>query len=118
MDKPIVIYDESRGKILAKYVENFGRVCEVDITDQARQAVFRYLMAHGLSLNEHCEDEVDSNMVIEQARTIEPVKHGKWIDDGDCFICSNCRKAFGFLSAKCVTNFCPDCGADMRSGEK
>jgi hypothetical protein len=30
MDKLIVIYDESRGKILAKYVENFGRVCEVD----------------------------------------------------------------------------------------
>ena len=56
--------------------------------------------------------------VIDKARTIEPVKHGKWIDDGDCFICSNCRKAFGFLSAKCVTNFCPDCGADMRSGEK
>lgn len=66
MDKLIVIYDESRGKILAKYVENFGRVCEVDVTDQARQAVFRYLMAHGLSLNEHCEYEVDSNMDWEE----------------------------------------------------
>ena len=27
MDKPIVIYDELRGKILAKYVENFGKFC-------------------------------------------------------------------------------------------
>lgn len=55
---------------------------------------------------------------IKHFPNIDPVKHGKWIDDGDCFICSNCRKAFGFLSAKCVTNFCPDCGADMRSDDK
>lgn len=49
---------------------------------------------------------------------IDPIKHGKWIDDGDCFICSNCRKAFGFLSAKCVTNFCPECGARMDGGKE
>jgi hypothetical protein len=64
---------------------------------------------------EDCHRMID---LVDQQPTIEVVKRGKWIDDGDCFICSNCRKAFGFLSAKCVTNFCPDCGADMRSGEK
>ena len=52
---------------------------------------------------------------IKYSPAIDPVKHGHWIDDGDCFICSNCRKAFGFLSAKCVTNFCPYCGAKMES---
>lgn len=55
--------------------------------------------------------------VIEHCPTVDTVKNGHWIDDGDCFICSNCRKAFGFLSKKCVTNYCPECGAKM-GGEK
>ena len=42
------------------------------------------------------------------------VRHCKWINDGDCFHCSVCNKSFGFLSEKCVSNFCPNCGAKMR----
>ena len=57
-----------------------------------------------------CHKMID---MIDNAPTLDIHKNGKWIDDGDCFICSNCRKAFGFLSAKCVTNFCPNCGAKM-----
>lgn len=81
MDKAIVTYDESRGKILAKYEENFGRVCEVDVTDQALQAVFRYLMAYGLTLAEHCEYEVDGNKfrtsLVKKEPTVDPVKHSE-----------------------------------------
>lgn len=44
---------------------------------------------------------------------VEEVRHGKWINDGDCFHCSVCNKSFGFLSEKCVSNFCPHCGAKM-----
>lgn len=41
------------------------------------------------------------------------ILNGKWINDGDCFHCSVCNKSFGFLSEKCVSNFCPNCGAKM-----
>lgn len=41
-------------------------------------------------------------------------KVGHWIYDGDQIICSKCHTAFGFISLKLVTNFCAECGADMR----
>lgn len=37
----------------------------------------------------------------------------KWIDDGDCFICSKCGKAYGWTSIDQVSNFCPECGRKM-----
>ena len=46
-------------------------------------------------------------------REVDLVKHGYWEYDGDCFICTSCGKAIGFLSSKCVTDFCPFCGAKM-----
>ncbi len=120
-----VIYDESRGKILAKYVENFGRVCEIDVTDQALQAVFRYLMAHGLSLAEHCEYEVDGNKfrtsLVKEEPTIDPVKHGHWLKHEivvngkvtfakDAFVCSLCQDIWHTSSKM---KYCPSCGAKM-----
>ena len=36
---------------------------------------------------------------------------GKWIDDGDCIICNKCHKAYGWLSIKQASNYCPDCGS-------
>ena len=124
MDKPIVIYDEARGKILAKYVENFGKFCEVDVTDQALQAVFRYPMAYGLSLAEHCEYEVDGNkfstsLVKQEAPTIDLVQHGHWIYheneviNAKCSVCN--RYADRYVTPE--YSFCPHCGARM-DGDK
>lgn len=42
-----------------------------------------------------------------------PVVRGEWIGDGDCIICSNCKTAYTFMGS----NFCPNCGADMRDGD-
>ena len=126
MDKSIVIYDELRGKILAKYVENFGRVCEIDVTDQALQAVFRYLMAYGLSLAEHCECEVDSNkfrtsLVKQEAPTVDAVKHSGidhikslYFSDGlyvinERSVCSECKHDIDDFGQK----FCSECGAKL-----
>ena len=127
MDKPIVIYDEARGKILAKYVENFGKFCEVDVTDQTLQAVFRYLMAHGLTLAEHCEYEVDGNkfrtsLVKQEAPIVDPVKHGKWLhnsDRPDRLICSVCDVGFDmwYYETKDLL-YCPCCGAKMDGDSK
>lgn len=44
---------------------------------------------------------------------VRPIVRGEWIGDGDCIICSNCKTAYTFMGS----NFCPNCGADMREEE-
>lgn len=51
---------------------------------------------------------------------IIPRPHGEWIFErpngktySDFVYCSECQKPNGFY----LTNFCPNCGADMRKGE-
>ena len=40
------------------------------------------------------------------------IRHGQWINDGDCMLCSCCNYAYNswFMGS----NYCPNCGADMR----
>ena len=40
-------------------------------------------------------------------------KKGKWIYDGDCYICDQCKSAFGWWADSQTSNYCPNCGADM-----
>lgn len=42
-------------------------------------------------------------------------KKGKWIFDGDCFICSECKSAFNWWARSQCSNYCPNCGADIMS---
>ena len=74
------------------------------------------------------ETEAALNAAIEEIRAIpaadvRPVVRGKWIDMGDFISCSMCNatrlKEFesDYGKAKRLdarTNFCPNCGADMR----
>lgn len=41
-------------------------------------------------------------------------KKGKWINDGDCYVCSECRSVYEWWADSQVSNYCPNCGADMR----
>lgn len=57
-----------------------------------------------------------------------PVRHGRWkglVYDGDIvdslvfhiWMCSECgQRHFGYKNT--LTNFCPNCGADMRKGSE
>ena len=61
--------------------------------------------------------------MIQDAPTIEPRKTGKWIHDGydhpygvDWMHCSECGKRDAYVPAA-MTNYCPNCGADMTEGE-
>lgn len=58
------------------------------------------------------------------AADVRPVVRGKWIDMGDFISCSSCNatrlKEFESDYGKVMrldarTNFCPNCGADMRN---
>ena len=67
-------------------------------------------------------DLIDVEVWIDHAPTIDavPVVHGKWrwTERGDCdyeqyWVCSSCGQ-----QQYIETNFCPDCGADMREVKK
>ena len=63
--------------------------------------------------------------LIIKAPTVEPIKHGRWIglnrnryndDEATCSICGS-TFASGY-SDPSWWDYCPNCGADMRDGEK
>lgn len=45
---------------------------------------------------------------IDRARTIEPVRHGRWMDMKGFWMCSECHK-----DTLNLFNYCPYCGAKM-----
>lgn len=74
-------------------------------------------------MDQTCEDAFT---LIDDADTIEavPVVHGEWVrkhigngwDDWDALTCSVCDKYYE--KPNYPTNYCPNCGADMRTKEK
>lgn len=54
-------------------------------------------------------------------RTVEELKAqsktGKWIYDGDCYICNKCKSAFNWWADSQTSNYCPNCGARMKEGD-
>lgn len=63
-----------------------------------------------------CEQEV------ENAPTIDPVKHGRWIrwvqnkDEWPAAMCSECQEKVDADNEGQYTNYCPNCGARMDGG--
>ena len=55
---------------------------------------------------------------------VEEVKHGMWIDDGDCFHCSVCNKTYQLGSLQTIYDvkrcwqYCANCGAKMDGNTK
>lgn len=62
----------------------------------------------------HC---VDSCEGCEHYVEMVEVKRGRWIETKRGFHCSNCKKQPGLHPIKrgvFLSDFCPNCGADMR----
>ena len=55
----------------------------------------------------------------EPSADVEEVRHGKWINDGDCFHCSVCNKTYQLGSLQTIYDvrrcwkYCANCGAKM-----
>lgn len=47
---------------------------------------------------------------IDRAKTIDPVKHGKWIKDKYTRKCSACESTYWMREGN-AWNYCPNCGA-------
>lgn len=61
----------------------------------------------------------DVKRFVNKMPTIEERKTGKWIitcEFEDCYYakCNQCNTTQVFYGNKSLTNFCPDCGCDMR----
>lgn len=74
-----------------------------------------------------CIDTVDNTVsiliastfkrIVNNQPTIEPErKTGHWIFIGDGYKCSECRSVYSWWADSQTSNYCPDCGADMRGG--
>lgn len=63
--------------------------------------------------------------LIKTAPTIDPVKHGKWINDKGLYMCSVCNNLWTHWWAVVVPEermyeemkYCPNCGAQMERSE-
>lgn len=62
---------------------------------------------------ERAADEI--RMTVDVA-DVQPAKRGHWINDGDCLICSYCHTAYSSWFRG--SNYCAECGADMRGEEQ
>ena len=70
------------------------------------------------------DEYADVRLIIHKQPTadVQPVKRGKWIEDDNCFHhCSECKKNtirdiddYGCECGEFLTDFCPNCGADMQ----
>ena len=61
--------------------------------------------------------------ILWELPSAEPRKKGKWIVTSEfedcCYAkCNQCKVTQVFYYNKPLTNFCPNCGADMREGEE
>lgn len=64
-----------------------------------------------------CVAEIDRAPTIEA----EPVRHGRWVKDGDFLICLNCESEIDVKNSLGVENrkeYCPNCGLKMDGGGK
>ena len=85
-----------------------GKITAMQSTEP--EYAFNFLNnAQNLSTEWECIEDMLDNIEVHEA---EPVKRGRWINDGDCMLCSCCNYAYNswFMGS----NYCPKCGADMR----
>lgn len=51
---------------------------------------------------------------IDRLPTIDPVKHGKWIEEPNCWYrCTNCGQHYPSIRGYMDYSYCPNCGAKM-----
>ena len=108
--------------------------CDHTIQDDVTETIIKALE------QEPCEDAVSRQAVIRLAEqgqvqgfewqikkltTLPPVtptpKKGKWIEEPNCWLrCSCCKSHYPHTSINGVSgsNYCPNCGADMREVEE
>lgn len=76
---------------------------------------------HCIPLVGSCDKDSESlKLLLDQASTIDPVVHGRWLSAGerDVYFCSECDEEYVVFDNRPedVFRFCPHCGAKMDGG--
>ena len=64
-------------------------------------------------------DILMDNHTIDPHTEVAPVKHGRWVKEGDFLICLECESEINIKNSLGVENhknYCPNCGAKMDGG--
>lgn len=83
----------------------------IDVDDFIAQTRELYNQA-GWGFRDIHYSQSDVEMNLSMMPTIDPVRHGRWIDlHGGKVYCTECGEQFEWR-----TNYCPECGAKMDGG--
>lgn len=52
--------------------------------------------------------------IKEMLETMPERKRGRWIFIGDGYKCSKCRSVYSWWADSQTSNYCPNCGAEMK----
>ncbi|MCM1276704.1 MAG: hypothetical protein NC299_15315 [Lachnospiraceae bacterium] len=67
---------------------------------------------------EHIEELLNDFLVIPKetpTADVRPERHGRWVPDGDCVVCSECGEEHCWQDYR--ASYCEDCGAKMDGKE-
>lgn len=111
--------DKLTANIKSEAVKEFAERLKETITN----AINTYYNSNGggYYLAEDTIEDIDNlaKEMTEHSADVEEVRHGKWINDGDCFHCSVCNKTYQLGSLQTIYDvrrcwkYCPNCGAKM-----
>ena len=69
------------------------------------------------------DEDINFHFLLQEAPTIDPVRHGRWIPLNDqiakCSVCGAMESTYGkdktgqALIHKAIKHYCPNCGAKM-----
>ena len=100
---------------MAEYISREAAMLEIDAADFVIDDNFE-----GGATLLYCDDVVDRLSAI-PAADVRPVIHAQWVrsEDADDGYCSNCKCDMPMCREDwewkyCETDYCPNCGADMR----
>ena len=64
------------------------------------------------------EINLDIARAIVEGELLESTrKSGKWIFIGDGYKCSECKSVYSWWADSQTSNYCPNCGTEMRGGQ-
>lgn len=92
----------------------------VTMAEYIDKAVVKERLERVFKLQAKTAKKLVDDMPVED---VKPVLHGEWVENPDetfasTFHCSECGEYPLFYDNEyCFSNFCPNCGADMRGGK-
>lgn len=95
---------------MSDYIERYAAIEEIKEIDPVE------VITHGNNAKLNI-GAVLERLVRLPSADLEPIRHGRWIDNGDFVMCSCCTE-FYVKRFNLHRNYCPNCGARMDGDKK